>query len=743
MIAEGLYKMKKHFDAWNERFGWYWYGAEKIFHWDSEKFEQDARKYKDNGITTIILFGTHFRYSFWAYWDDIVKMIGKVTEAFHKYGIKVIEHHSTHLTYAPIRESDWGGIKKGQAHKDLDEFPNFFETSQANPMLGGARMDDFAQIDGSSGKKALSSYIHTEGKNMDWIFKHYNGNAHCFNHPAYETSYKEHLEKIIATGIDGIMNDDVQWFGGGTACTCQYCREKFRNQTGYELPSPENWAAFYENYSDPVYIAWKKFKKQSSSEFHFRLDAFYQSLGFDPMRPAYCAEVLPFDTTCYGFEGGAPLWDYIFQECCGIIRESYVCFAGEAVHRYALARRYNVPSMALMYPSTKDSTYAGWALSRSWGQLFTGTNGTIPILFDKDYRTFEKQNEAFYFEPNKISDISFYFSKKTRDYCDHDAPRKFMKPLMSYIESAYVSGIGCDMVFEEDSADVLCQHKMIAAISVEAMDHAELLKLKEYVERGGTLYISGVFAEKDDCYQRRDLNTTLKILGMKSKASPLQARTPVTVQYGEKHLEFPKASVHNIFVESAGTPFAKTKDGFCAGVIETVGKGKIIIFSGETGENPIQPAAWKNPNPDEKTFVEGAQIDTMKQENGGMVSLLAGKRVSVEGAPDVIPTLYRVGPGMALHLVNTCDMLSKCDSYVDVDETLPQFVDTDPDRKLLPKLVVKLNQVELGEKVKAIIASPEIDAEREIPICKNATGEYEITIPANLFSGYALVKLCF
>lgn len=733
--------MAKMNDPWNQRFGWYWYGAETIFNWNDEKIDEDARQYKESGITAVILFGTHFRFSYWAYWDDIVNTIGKITDTFHKYDIKVIEHHSSHLTWDYSWKADGAPGKKPPEQHGPEDFPDFTKGSTDNPLPGGARLDDFAQIDGSSGKKALSSYIHTEGKNMDWIFKHYNGNAHCFNHPAYESAYQEHLAKIIATGVDGMMNDDVQWFGGGTACTCEYCRQKFRNETGYELPQPENWSAFYENYDSPVYIAWKKFKKNSSADFHFRLDRFYKSLGFDPIRPAYCAEVLPFDTTCYGFEGGAPLWDYIFQECCGIIRESFVCFAGEAVHRYALASRHHVPSMALMYPSTKDSTYVGWALSRSWGQLFTGTNGSVTALLDKDYRTFEKKNEEFYLAPDKLSDIAFYFSKKTRDYCDHDAPLKFMKPLMSFVESAYLSGIACDMVFEEDDVETLCRHKMIAAVSVEAMDHAELLKLGEYVRRGGTLYVSGIFAEKNDGFQRRELNTALRILGMQSKASPINAKTPVTVTYNGETLEFQNALVHYIFTAAAGTSFARTKDGFCAGVIESVGAGKIIFFPGETGSNPIQPAIWKNPSG--KTRVESSQIDTMKEENGRMAALLAGRRISVEGAPDLIPSLYRVKAGMALHLVNTADMVSRTDCLVSVDETLPQFVDTDPDRKLLPALTVTLDGISLGKDTKAFIASPELAQDRELSLSQKGADCYEIAVPADLFSGYALVKLCF
>ena len=126
-----------------------------------------------------------------------------------------------------------------------------------------------------------------------------------------------------------------------------------------------------------------------------------------------------------------------------------------------------------------------------------------------------------------------------------------------------------------------------------------------------------------------------------------------------------------------------------------------------------------------------------------MVALLAGRRVSVEGAEDIIPTLYRVKSGMALHLVNTANMLSQVDSYVDIDETIPQFVDTDPNRELLPQLTIKLENVKLGKRVKALIASPEMDEEKELSICQNAEGEYTLTIPAGLFSGYALIKLCF
>lgn len=730
----------KKINPWEERFGWYHYSGEIIFADNDDQLWQDALRYQEQGVTTVILFSTHFRFSFWAYWDRIEKTIGRVVKVFHSLGIKVVEHHSSHLTHNPVDEKVWEHLLRTDRRNTYGLFPNFRETSQANPVLGGAHLNDFAQIDGSTGKMALSSYIHTEKRDMTWIYKHYNGNAHCFNHPAYEEAYKGHLKRIIEQGVDGMMNDDVQWYGGSNGCACEYCRAKFKEASGYDLPTPDEWDTFIENYDDPRYIAWRKWKKQSSSDFHFRMDAFYQSLGFDPLRPAYCAEVLPFDSTAYGFEGAAELWDFIFQECCGVIKSSFICFAGEAVHRYALAKRHGVPSMAMMYPWDRSGFYAGWALSRSWGQLFTGANSSLPAPLDGDLRLFEAKHRAFYDAPDKVSDVAFYFSKKTRDLCDENAPRKYMRPLMSYIESAYVSGIGCDMVFEEDTLEELCKRRVIAMVSICALEDQELEKLRAYVEQGGTLFISGVFAQKDDEFKKRSINTALQKLGMQSHIAARKASwEPVSVQYEGKTLHLPKAQVYGVFDRVNGEAFAMARSGVCVGVKEQVGKGQVLMLCGETGENPIQPAIWPTGNP-EGSFTDRSFEQDMKAENGALLRMLLGTRVTVEGAKCLIPTLYRVEQGYALHIVNARDMLPEEDSFVPDQTVIPQFDDTDKERLLLPGLTVRVTDVPLGDVKKVVFVTPEQAEVEELAAEQTAEG-FIIRIPENRFSGYGLIEI--
>lgn len=723
---------RKPSSSWEERFGWYHYNGDAVYNYTDADLDNVATIYRDSGVTAVILFGAHFRFSFWAYWEDIENFITRLTAAFHKQEIKVIEHHSTHLTYKPLEESYWE--KRLTPGSEMFSYPDFRKTSQSNPVLGGehkAHLDDFAQIDGSTGKPALSSYIHTEGKDVEWIFKHYNGNAHCFNHPAFEDAYWGHVKNIIQKAkIDGIMNDDVQWFGGGNACACEYCRRKFKDETGYDLPDTAGWSDFYENYENPAYIAWKKFKKKQSGDFHRRMDERYKSIGFNPIRPAYCAEVLPFDTTCYGFEAAAELWDYIFQECCGIIKHSYICFGTEAIHRYAMAKRYGVPSMALLYPATQDSTYASWALCRSWGQLYTGTGGRVVTqTFDKPYRHFEKSNPDLYENPEKLSDLAFYFSETTRDYTHKDAPQKYMKPYMSYLESAYVSNISADMVFRNDPVEVLAEHKIIVVPYIVMISSDEAARLKEYAERGGTIVVLGKFGEKDDDGRIRTLDESLGLLGLKSKA--------VCKEYigFEKvnGIEFDHAFSDVVIEKPEGEVIACGRDGVVLGVREKVEKGYIIYHPADVSYHPIQPAVWIK---GALTPVDRSFVGEMRQFNGRLLKSFIGETVVSCDNEFVLASVFKAGDGLTIHLVNTQGMLPDHDTVASRFDPAPQFCEGAPK---LCGFTVNLNGIDT-DGLSAVMYSPEFDGGIAVPF-EASGGTLTLHIPSSTFAGYAAIRL--
>ncbi len=714
---------------WEERFGWYHYDGRAVFGYGETELDEAAKLYADNGVTAVILFGAHFRFSFIAYWNAIEDFIARFTRSFHKYGIKVIEHHSTHLTYRPVDpETFWKeNLSPG---KQFYTYPDFRNQCESCLTPEGVHPDTFAQIDGSTGKPCLSSYIHTEGKDVHWIFKHYNGNAHCFNHPAFEEAYWGHVKRIIEKAhIDGIMNDDVQWFGGGNACTCAYCRAKFKAETGYNLPDTEHWGEFFEHYERPDYIAWKRFKKKQSGDFHFRMDERYKSIGFHPMRPAYCAEVLPFDTTCYGFEPAQKLWDFIFQECCGIIKDSFVCFAGEAIHRFAMAKRNGKPPMALLYPQTAGSAYAAWALCRSWGQLYTGTSGDPNSTFDRPMRAFEKEHAQYFRNPVKKADCAFWFSPETRDYSDKDAPQKYMKPFMAYLEAAYVSGISCDMVFGTDDVATLSEFPVLILPYVYSISDSEAAKLRQYVQNGGRLIVLGEFAGRDENVREREIEEKTRLLGMRSTIR----REDYTGQELICGTVFENAASKYVFESVCGTVLASGSHGEVLCVEEHIGKGTVIYQVSDVSNHPIQPAVWQQ---GEQTPCDRSFIPEMCAYDGALLKLLIGTGFTSCSDENVLVSTFETPGGTVIHFVNTRGFIQDFDTTTSPFLPVPPF---EPGAKKLGSIraAVRFNGRECTD---AKLFSPEFEEEKTAAV--HCDGDrLTIDIPADTFAGYLLAVI--
>ena len=50
---------------WEERFGWYHYDGRAIYEFTEKDLDAAAELYSANGVTAVILFGAHFRFSKW------------------------------------------------------------------------------------------------------------------------------------------------------------------------------------------------------------------------------------------------------------------------------------------------------------------------------------------------------------------------------------------------------------------------------------------------------------------------------------------------------------------------------------------------------------------------------------------------------------------------------------------------------------------------------------------------------
>ena len=100
--------MEQMRSPWEERFTWFWFCKDEILDYTQEDFDRRARELHDRGVTVAINFTmTHFRIGFYPYWDVIHEAMRKFAVACHKYGIRVVEHHSTSLIHDLLSSSGW------------------------------------------------------------------------------------------------------------------------------------------------------------------------------------------------------------------------------------------------------------------------------------------------------------------------------------------------------------------------------------------------------------------------------------------------------------------------------------------------------------------------------------------------------------------------------------------------------------------------------------------------------------
>ena len=86
----------------------------------------------------------------------------------------------------------------------------------------------------------------------------------CLNSP-YRDLVRSLVREVVSTyDIDGLWIDMVGFFASD--CTCKWCREKYRKQTGWELPETINW-------TDPNFIRYVQFKSETVTEYATMLAA--------------------------------------------------------------------------------------------------------------------------------------------------------------------------------------------------------------------------------------------------------------------------------------------------------------------------------------------------------------------------------------------------------------------------------------------------------------------------------------
>jgi len=605
-------------DQWDARFGFFWYSDREIFRGTAADFERRTAGFAAAGINHVITFsGTHFRWSFRRDWERITATLARVVEACHHAGIRVTEHHSSHLTFNPLdrEQEDWMDRILAAHASSRAAWPHLRADCDADPDIGGARLSSCRQVDGRTGQWARSSY-------GGWCL--------CFNNPDYRRAYLDYLATLYPVGIDGIMTDDVQWFGAGHACACGHCRRLFRERHGHELPPPgPGWERWHGNHDDPSYLAWLDFRLRSIEAFHAAVGDHYRRLGLRLLRPNYDSHALVRNPTAYALET-LPDLDWVFQECCdsAIIRYSWPAWAVEASHRFAVGRRRQIPPMALFYPETRDDLAFTWALATSWGMLYLASSlrGRSLTEAEQPFRSFENRHARLLRDPQRLCRLAFYDSRVSRDFY-RDAETRSLAALKTWIQACCRRNVPFDL-FQREELDRLPLYRVVVLNEVAWLADDELAAFRRFVSAGGVLVWTG--------------------------------RTGTMTELGRPRTADALARAWGV----AGT--VGVADG-APSVTHPVGAGRLLVVAGDFGSRPAEPERWADRYREPPLRVPFQAVPpeapaVWRQITDWLTGLLpGGPDLVTENLPgDVLVTAFetRDGNSIALHLVNAAGTLT-------------------------------------------------------------------------------------
>ena len=715
-----------------DKYGVFWYNQEQICHWRQEDFDRKAAEFASAGINIVMTFSsTHFRWSFYPWWKEINSALEKIVRACHKYDIRVVEHHSSHLTHNPRSRKEWNIVDNHlrTRRSALDMFPGLKEhIACGDPELApGVFLSDCRQIDGRTGDFARTVY---------------NGYGHCFNNPCFRKAYFDYLEDVYATGIDGIMTDDVEYFGARNACACGYCREKFKEETGYDLPLPADWGKFNGNFDDPVYIGWLRFRLSSTERFQRDVNVHFKSLGLDLLRPNYAAGAFNCNTVAYPFEAAGDLWSCVFQEnmFSSVIRTAWPSWHSTAEHRRSMAKKYHVPAMSMFYPARFDDYYFCRALAGAWNQLLMASpEGGDLNEVEKRFSAFDAAHPVME-DASELADIGFFEPRSSLDLTP-DPLKNIIWPVNVFLQGGMFAGVHFGILFEDAPLEEFLKYPLVVLCGAVMLEDDELALLKRYCEKGGRLLIFGPFGtRKTDGSPRR---TPEAIFGLEAEIVPVASLPEGVFSFGGRSVALPPVEESFRFKKVTGGFATVARSGDMTTGISAL-DGRVVWLAG--GIRCRRPeyhcydqriSRWTE-HPGRMTFGIGAE-EYLRQVPGAILLILLGKRPHVLcGSGDYLVSAYsgRDCRRGEIHLVNISGVLPRKGE---------EFSHEDPFVNFLPgaeknKGSVKI-ELAVPEKVTGAQAySPEFSGAVSIPFrCED--GAVILTVPAETFAGYLKIQL--
>ncbi len=482
----------------NRRLATWWITYEDLNWPDSDNYENMKRRveaFNKAGVTTLVLFGAHFRFDWIPYFTLLHDYIRTLAEECHKYNMELFDHYSVNLVH---RHNTMEEMRHIMMHSGphLPISPTF--EAAKTWKYNGHYLNEFRMID-TRNRQPL-------------YFKQYQGEGFCHRNPDFVDAAIAYAKQLVKdTGIDGISADDTVYYMHYRGCACEHCLAEFKRRSGIDLPDCDD-TSFWGNFDNPAWHDWLDMRFEAAGDFHEKFRAAMPenfvlfscgSISANPITIGTASDARQFLRGCtmanIELVGNTPP----YKHDNFTLNHPIPSRVSSASHHQAAAREHGKRCIGTTYAFTEVTAQIGWALNKfagadAWMGTLKARLGlprhilkTLPMEEEivKEPFLFEKEHE-YLFKGDFYSQIGVYYAQETRNHTLFGALRSgYFKDYSEILLSLSCEGIGSHTLFNFPKTAE--KYPVIALVSAYRLTEKEKQDIAGYIKAGGKVIACG------------------------------------------------------------------------------------------------------------------------------------------------------------------------------------------------------------------------------------------------------------
>lgn len=327
----------------------------------------------------------------------------------------------------------------------------------------------------------------------------------CINSPFIEHVKKEIME-VLRLGVDGVFLDSFRYQPDPErACYCKWCREAFRMEYGYDMPTKPSWSdSRWRRLWDWRY---KVVARRIKELYELTKKHNEQALFMYNSHPGGWA-----GRTNRVVEEARDYIDVVYAECSevdhqppGFITEmvklTKAMNSGKPVwasrNYFHLYRTVQATTGVAIRQGLREVIIAGGS---PWLLVFPSTYKQSPELLDAAKQVFQEHEvlEEYLEGVEPIRYAGIVVSNKSRDHYGRLRPQKYVDEIRGFYYALTHSHIPVEFISEKDlTLDNMRKYRVLILANTVCMDDHIINNIAEYVEKGGKILATYLTSTRD------------------------------------------------------------------------------------------------------------------------------------------------------------------------------------------------------------------------------------------------------